>query len=364
MARFGSFVLFVELLSCLACSLVSGPTTTEIALQSSKLVSPSSAGNKILVKRKAGDISILSLIDFGDGESVSIDESRFTQLSLTWHSSDTIIFFQKRINASGPFHIFQLNLKSRQAKEVKIPPSSTAIPSIVFSGSGELMAFVSSRGRSVLYIYDISIDSILVKIPGADPYSKYSFSGDTALIFFRNPDVPTIEEFDIIHQERNKFHLESIEKLSDIQTSSCGEIYIVGRRNRDEFFSIWKLGGNKNDRTRLLRISPDIEHDVSRVHLVDTSLWFNVNVNGVEVLMSKGIDDFGLMWNLDGSVIPYHTQSGTLLHYYPKTEPSMLLKIIDGTKLDTVYRIPEAENLKMRAPETIRVKNEVAGRAV
>lgn len=324
-------------------------------------VNVSPDGQKILLKERGEDSFNLFVKDISTATIKKIDDSGFTQLSLTWHPNNKDIFFQELNPKSGFFHLYSTHLDSKKRIELQLMPSSTAIPPLRWSESGSHLAYLATNQSNELFVYDYTKRKVITSFNNMNPYADFQWVGDSTLYLIRDGSYPELSKINLSTNERSDYVLlENGEVNGDFSVKN-NKILFIGRKDSEQFFQCYEFDIATRKTTRLT----DVDYNVSSVKYSKNgeSYFFSLNQEGVNKLYSsdyqinKTIVDLGE--KLHGTDIVQEKKGFLLVSNHDFEYPRNLVKIDFSNLVEKViYTPPKSSILKLSKPDFIRIKNQ------
>lgn len=190
------------LIAAISCSVSNNRGELEILdrlmLEGLKIVSMDSEQKYLLLKENLADEFRLYTYNLISERITLIDQSRTSQLSLTWHPDGLHVYFQAIDSSTNTFILYKINIQTKQRKKLMLPPSLTAIPPLRFSENGEKMAYIgTSTEASNLYVYEVDLEYVVARFDSVSSTSDFVWKNDSVLFLSSGNRSSTVLECNV-----------------------------------------------------------------------------------------------------------------------------------------------------------------------
>ena len=207
-----------------------------------------------------------------------IDASAWTQLSLTWHPDNRHIYFQEYDPGISRYRLYSLNVLTGRRTLLDGPTSSSAIPPLRFTPSGNYMAYLSTEAEHQLWLYDCNKGKIIQEIATCkDPYVDFTWDGDTALYFTRDTGEAMISKFNIQTSKTDSILLPLTAEIKKCVKKN-DTIFCLLRESESQYFQLYTYTLSNQRLDQVTNSSSNVE-DVRL--LQDGTVIYSQNENGV-----------------------------------------------------------------------------------
>lgn len=236
-----------------------------------------------------------------------IDASAWTQLSLTWHPDNRHIYFQEYDPGISRYRLYSLNVLTGRRMLLDVLTSSSAIPPLRFSPSGNYMAYLSTGSDNKLWLFDCNKGKIIQEIATCkDVYVDFTWDGDTALYFTRDTGEAMISKFNIHTSKTDSIILPLTAEIKRFVVES-DTIFCLLRESESQYFQLYTYSLSNRRLDQVTSSTSNIE-DVRL--LQDGTVIYSKNENGVHRIYSlnKNVQEIlqkHVYVNMEGSANQY-----------------------------------------------------------
>lgn len=359
-------ILFIILLF-ISCNNKEKPDFSEtlqvILKQYPIFVNISPNGKNILFKNRNKETFELGISNINELEFDTINTSNFTQLSLTWHPNEKEIIFQEFSPFTKKYHLYKLDLLTKNKTPIDLPPSSNAIPPLRFSKSGNLLAYIATDISSVLYIYDYMNKNIISYFGDVDSDSDFHFSNDSIIYYLKGLKNPVLKKSDVHSREVWSYNILEHGEIHNFSIKG-NHILFSGRAINEEFFQCYEFSLDNNIRKKLT--SSECNVSDCNYSKYKSIFYYIQNENGINKLYCSDSVINNQINSLNGSTKIVSEQQDKLIirNHSLKSPPELLEFDFIDSKINLLHSSMFKKEISVESPNFLEISSEHSNQVI